>query len=92
MANAYDLNIASLHQEPEQTITGDNIEELKNLLKHHPAKILIWEGKPLPETLTKLEKIGVKSITFSPLANPGSEIDFIESMQESISNLNEIIQ
>ena len=86
----YQLNIKSVHWEPEEAPTEEQWNQLQKILESHPAKWMLWEGVPAVETANKLEALGVKSIVFSPCANKPKEGNFLSVMQENISRLKNI--
>jgi len=86
----YQLNLKSVHWEPEDAPTEVQWEQLKKILETHPAKWMLWEGEPAEKTVEKLETLGVKSIVFSPCANTPKEGDFLSIMQENLSRLKNI--
>ncbi|MCK5829275.1 MAG: zinc ABC transporter substrate-binding protein [Methylococcales bacterium] len=87
----YQLNLQSVHWEPEDAPSKEQWETLKKILKKHPAKWMLWEGKPAPETVTKLEALGVKSIVFTPCANKPEKGDFLSVMKMNTENLKAIV-
>ncbi len=87
LARRYQFNIESLHWEPDQMPGKGEWAELKKLLKQHPAEWMIWEGKPLPESVKNLDSLGVKSIIFHPSANVPEKGHFLDVMRKNIENL-----
>jgi hypothetical protein len=61
--------------------------EFKKILKHHPAKWMIWEGDPLKNTIQKLRGLQIDSIVFNPCGNVPAEGDFVTVMRKNIENL-----
>ncbi len=90
LSKAYQLNLQSVHWEPEEAPTAEQWQGLKELLQSHPAKWMVWEGEPAVETVAELEKLGVKSIVFSPAGNAPETGDFLSVMQQNIANLKAI--
>jgi len=86
----YQLNLKSVHWEPEETPTEEQWQGLKQILESHPSKWMLWEGRPADETVAKLEALGIKSIVFSPIANTPETGDFLSLMQENIAALKAI--
>lgn len=87
----YQLNLQSVHWEPEEAPSKEQWDVLQKILKKHPAKWMLWEGKPAQETVTKLEALGVKSIVFTPCANMPEEGDFLSVMKMNTERLKSII-
>ncbi len=88
----YQLNLKSVHWEPEEAPTKEQWEKLQQILKSHPAKWMLWEGKPSSATVKKLESLGIKSMVFNPCANEPEKGDFVTVMTENIKNLRGIIK
>lgn len=92
LTRRYGLNLRSVHWEPDQLPNSKQWEELKSILQSHPAKWMLWEGTPNPETVSKLENLGMKSVVFSPCANEPESGDFFSVMQKNIANFKQIFQ
>jgi len=87
LADAYGLSIESLHLEPEQELSQDDVRTLDALLEQHPAKWMLWEGAPLPSTQSALAARGVNVIVFSPAGQKPAEGDFLRVMRENVRGL-----
>lgn len=86
-ARRYDLNVKTVHWEPD-TYPGEDLwQELETVLADHPAKWFIWEAEPLAESVARLEEMGLNSVVFDPSGNRPSSGDFLTVMQENIENL-----
>ena len=90
LAARYGLDIESVHWEPEVAPSEDMWARLEALLQHHPAAWMIWEGEPRPESVQRLEAMGLRSIVFSPGANRPEQGDLLLLMQENLGNLEKI--
>lgn len=86
-ARRYYLNIKSVHWEPDETPANEQILELNRILKEHPAKWMIWEGKPMKESVEGLQAIGVNSLVFDPCGNTPNQGDFLSVMRQNVENL-----
>ena len=86
-AQRYGLNARSVHWEPDEPPTDAMWAELKALLAEHPAKWMIWEGKPQEQTETKLAELGIDSVTFAPCGNVPPDGDFLAVQRRNIENL-----
>lgn len=84
---AYRLNGKSVHWEPDQNPTPDQVASLKKLLKSHPAKWMIWEGIPIKSVATTLEAKGIESAVFNPCGNVPLSGNFMTTMQKNVANL-----
>lgn len=83
----YKLNLESVMWEPDQIPSEAQWEELEYGLKTHPAKWMIWEGDPHPDSIRKLEKLGVRSVVFNPCGNVPENGDFLTIMKQNVENL-----
>lgn len=88
----YQLNLKSVHWEPEEPPSESQWQQLQQLLKTHPAKWMLWEGEPSAETVAKLETLGIKSIVFSPCANAPKTGDFLSIMHQNVARLKTILK
>ena len=86
-ARRYDLNIKSVHWEPDEMPTEEQWMELQTILKDHPAKSMIWEGPPLQATVDRLQTMGVNSVVFDPCGNVPEEGNFLSVMQQNVKNI-----
>ncbi len=86
-ARRYGLNVQSVLWEPEDFPSAKQWAELRTLLKEHPAKWMIWEGKPNPKSVARLKSMGVDSLVFNPTGNSPEKGDFLSVMRQNIQNL-----
>ncbi len=87
LAQGYGLNLRSLHWEPDALPSAEQWVELRRLLQEHPANWLLWEKRPLADTVTQLQGLGVSSLVFDPCANVPPYGDFISLMHQNLENL-----
>lgn len=87
MADAYGLQIASLHLEPDQALDSDALKQLDAILAEHPAKLMLWEGAPLQSTADEIRKRGVAPLIFAPASQPPPSGDFLRAMQQNVTRL-----
>ena len=84
----YGLNAVSVHWEPDEVLHNSQLQELKGILQQHPAKWLIWEGAPVPASVTKLNKtLAVDSLVFDPCGNMPDSGDFMTVMRHNVEDL-----
>jgi len=62
-------------------------QELITLLRSHPAKWMIWEGKRSSDISAKLAGLGVQSVVFDPCASTPEGGDFASVMKLNIEAL-----
>lgn len=86
-AKHYSLNMKSVHWEPDEMPNQEQWMELRNILKEHRARWMIWEGKPVNASVEKLKSVGVNSLIFDPCGNIPDEGDFMSVMRENVANL-----
>ena len=83
----YDLNARSLHWEPDQMPDLEAWQQLRELLAEHPARWMLWEAPPLPESASKLADLGVESLVFDPTGQTPDEGDFLQAMRNNVATL-----
>jgi len=86
-SNRYGLNGRSLHWEPEEMPSEAMWQELTELLEQHPAKWMIWEGKPSTATVERLASMGIQSVVFNPCSRTPDSGDFNKVMRMNIEAL-----
>lgn len=91
-ARRYGLNIRSVLWEPEKSPTSKQWSELETLLKHHPARWMIWEGQPGSDSVRRLQAMGLSSFVFDPVANVPASGDFIVVMRRNVENLEAVFR
>jgi zinc transport system substrate-binding protein len=92
LARRYGLNIKSVHWEPDETPANEKMRALNGILKEHPAKWMIWEGKPMQGSVDRLQAIGIDSLVFDPCGNTPNQGDFLSVMRQNIDNLKPAFQ
>jgi zinc transport system substrate-binding protein len=90
LVRAYELNLNSVHFEPDEVPDDKAWHELEHILGDHPAKWMLWEGEPLPESKDKLKELGIESIVFNPCGNRPGEGDFLTVMENNLANLERV--
>jgi zinc transport system substrate-binding protein len=92
LSRRYELNIRSVHWEPDEMPTVEQWMELKGILKNHPAEWMIWEREPQKDSVEGLKLMGVSSIVFDPCGNVPREGDFMEVMRKNMRNFRRAFQ
>lgn len=87
LARRYDLNLREVHWEPDTLPDSEALNELKDLLREHPATVMLWEGNPLEESVAALKELGIDSLVFAPCGNRPAEGDFLSVMEANVSAL-----
>jgi hypothetical protein len=83
----YKVNGYAVHWEPDKLPEDGLWVQLKAVLREHPAKIMIWESDPLPETRQRLMKFGIDSVVLQPGGNRPPEGDLLDLLQKGIAAL-----
>ena len=92
LAARYGLNLESVHFEPDEVPDAEAWRELETLLAEHPARWMLWEGEPLPETVARLRELGVESVVFDPCGNTPDDGDFLSVMRDNLAALGPIFR
>lgn len=92
LARRYQLNLQAVHWEPEQVPDEEALEELKELLKDHPATVMVWEGAPTAESVALLKQMGIDSVVFEPCGNRPEEGDFSLVMEANVKALEVLVR
>lgn len=87
----YGFNLTSVHWEPDQQPTGQQIAELKEILKQHQATIMIWEGEPEESTRKTLEELGLQSVVFDPCGNHPGEGNFLDVLKKNTAHIEKVL-
>lgn len=69
LARGYDLNIRSVHWEPNAMPAAEDWAELAELRKTHPARVMLWEDAPDKSIVAELKAQAIRSVVFAPCAN-----------------------
>ena len=91
-AKRYELNIVSVHWEPDQVTSDSQLRELQGILKQHSAQWMIWEGEPVQASVDKLKTLGIDSLVFDPCGNVPQQGDFLTIMRQNVENLKPAFQ
>jgi hypothetical protein len=62
--------------------------DLGDTLRHHPAKLMIWEDQPGDEVAAQLEQLGIQSIPFHTASNLPEGSDYFDVMKANVDRLN----
>jgi zinc transport system substrate-binding protein len=72
LVQRYALNARSLHWEPDEAPTRAQWRDLDAVRSEHPARLLVWEHEPLPESARRLAALGIRSVVFETGARAGA--------------------
>lgn len=87
LARRYNLNLKSVLWEPEVIPNEVQWQELQRQLNIHPASWMIWESSPNPESVERLQTLGINSVIFAPSGNIPDEGSFIDIMKANTETL-----
>jgi zinc transport system substrate-binding protein len=87
LKHGYGMNLRSVHWEPDQAPSMSQWNDLKQILEEHRAAVMLWEGKPLADSVARLKEKGLGSTVFSPCGNRPEDGDFLSVMQQNATNL-----
>jgi zinc transport system substrate-binding protein len=73
-----------VHWEPGDAPDETLWQELEDLVARHPARWMIWEAAPLPETVDRLRAAGIECLVYRPNAAPPSEGDLLAAMNADL--------
>jgi zinc transport system substrate-binding protein len=51
---------------------------------------MIWEVEPLPESVARLEEMGIRSVVFDPCGNRPDDGDFLTVMKDNATRLQRV--
>ncbi len=84
LAAHYDLNMESVHWEPDSEPDRAMWRELEDILETHKADVMLWEDEPLPSVKKALAQKGIKSVVFNPCGNRPPDGDFLTVMRANV--------
>jgi zinc transport system substrate-binding protein len=87
MERRYGLNARSVHWEPDQEPSPAMWDDLRALIREHPARWMIWEGEPAEQTVAALLEAGIDSTVFDPCGSMPEQGDYLEAMDRNVTNL-----
>jgi zinc transport system substrate-binding protein len=88
----YELNAREIHWEPDEIPDGHAWGHLEEVLQTHAARWMLWEGEPLPATVSGLEKLGITALVFDPCSLPPEKGDYMTVMSANAASLEAITQ
>ena len=87
LARRYDLQLSSVHFEPDEAQSEQAWSDLERLRAGSSAAVMLWEAEPLPETRERLAAMGLRLAVFSPTGKRPSTGDYFSVMRSNIANL-----
>ena len=83
----YGIYGRSMHWEPDTDPGTREWIDFVNLLRQHPAKLMIWEEAPLDSVKEKLAQMGIFVVVFSPSGNVPATGDYFTIMEQNLLGL-----
>ena len=90
LAARYGLSLQTAPFEPGERPSASDWRVLGSILAEHPARWMIWETEPLPETAARLRELGIEGLVFDPAANRPMTGDYLSVMRENVSGLKRV--
>jgi zinc transport system substrate-binding protein len=87
LSRRYGIAGQSLHWEPDAIPNLAEWDELKRILVTYPARIMIWEDTPHPDTVEGLADLDIEVVVFLPVAGRSEPADFLATMNENARRL-----
>jgi zinc transport system substrate-binding protein len=88
LTERYDLDMRSVHWEPDADPGEEGWNALQRLLAERPAVAMLWEGEPLPSVRSRLAELGLASEVFAPSGNrPPDGADLLDVMTANAAAL-----
>jgi zinc transport system substrate-binding protein len=88
----YGFHAKSVHWEPDQKPTENQLSELLQILKNHRARWIVWEGEPIKAAVEELDEMNINSIVYNPCGNIPKDGDFLSVMQRNVSNFETVFR
>jgi zinc transport system substrate-binding protein len=91
LAAGYDLELRSVHFEPDELPTDAAWDALIEMLTERPARWMLWEAEPLADTDRRLKDLGVVSVIYDPCATRPASGDWLSVMRGNVGRLEQLI-
>jgi len=94
IARRYGWEIKSFDLDPEAKPEADAILAFRNFLaEDRECKYMLWESKPSKEVEEFFKKeFHIESVVFSPVETPPEKGDYIEVMEQNLTNIARIFE
>jgi zinc transport system substrate-binding protein len=83
----YGLTGRAVHWEPDVMPEPDQWQLLADVVTDHPARLMLWEGEPLPEIRERLSGMGIRVVVYRAMGNRPAQGDFSSSMRANVDAL-----
>jgi zinc transport system substrate-binding protein len=93
LTRRYDLDLRSVHWEPDSDPGEGGWRELEELQAASPAVAMLWEAEPLPSVRARLAELGVASVIYAPCGNvPADGAGLLEVMTANAAALERALE
>lgn len=80
-------NLRSLNWDPQTPPSPSQWDALAKLREKHPAKWMLWPGRPPQTTREKLATLGIRCVVFVTCAQKSDEGDYLTVMRANLERL-----
>ena len=87
LARGYGLNLESVHWEPEEMPPPEEWKTLRDKLKSHPARLMLWEAEPNPAIRQQLIALRIQPVVFQTCTHRPPSGDFMDAMRGHVQSL-----
>ncbi len=87
LARRYDLQLSSVHFEPDEAPSEQAWSDLERMRARGGANVMLWEAEPLPQTRERLASMGLQLVLFSTAGSLPDSGDYFSVMRDNVSNL-----
>jgi zinc transport system substrate-binding protein len=88
LARRYELDMRSVHFEPDQVPSPTAWRDLGEIARQHGAPWMLWEGPPSEEIRARLEAdYGIATAVFDPSGNRPDSGDYLSVMRANVEAL-----
>ncbi len=83
----YGLDIEAVTWEPDEMPSEREWNALRDLLRRHPARLMLWEAAPAAAIAARLAEMGVGTLVFGQYGNRPDVGDYLDAMNANAERL-----
>ena len=87
LAARYGLDIEAVTWEPDEMPSERDWNALRDLLRRHPARLMLWEAEPAAAIAARLTEMGVGALVFGQYGNRPDVGDYLDAMNANAERL-----
>jgi zinc transport system substrate-binding protein len=87
LSRAYNLNIESVHFEPDVDPSNEQWKGLETIVDKSQENLMLWEGQPNKKTENKLRELNIDILVFDPCGNMPAEGNFFDVMGGNLKRI-----